>query len=82
MLNFLYKPGEFYIVADKVAFSVLRQITIYLMIFGLLYALIFSPNDYQQGFTVKIMYIHVPSAWLSMFIYAIDDLVLHLCSCI
>jgi heme exporter protein C len=29
-----------------------------------------SPEDYQQGDTVYIMYIHVPSAWLSMFTYA------------
>jgi len=28
-----------------------------------------SPDDYQQGATAKIMYIHVPSAWLSMFIW-------------
>ena len=26
----------------------------------------FAPDDYQQGATVKIMFIHVPSAWLSM----------------
>jgi len=30
-----------------------------------------SPPDYQQGETVKIMYIHVPAAWLASFIYAI-----------
>ena len=26
----------------------------------------FAPDDYQQGATVKIMFLHVPSAWLSM----------------
>jgi heme exporter protein C len=30
-----------------------------------------SPADYQQGETVRIMYIHVPCAWLSMMIYAL-----------
>ena len=30
-----------------------------------------APPDYQQGETVKIMYIHVPSAWLASFIYAV-----------
>jgi heme exporter protein C len=30
-----------------------------------------APQDYQQGTTVRIMYIHVPFAWLSMFCYAI-----------
>ncbi|RAK67676.1 heme ABC transporter permease CcmC [Phenylobacterium kunshanense] len=28
-----------------------------------------APDDYQQGQTVRIMYIHVPAAWLSMFVY-------------
>src|SRR5690606_30584738 len=28
-----------------------------------------APEDYQQGSTVRIMYIHVPFAWLSMFCY-------------
>src|SRR4051812_12701946 len=30
-----------------------------------------APDDYQQGATAKIMFIHVPSAWLSMFIWSI-----------
>lgn len=29
-----------------------------------------APDDYQQGQTVRIMFIHVPAAWLSMFVYA------------
>ena len=29
-----------------------------------------APADYQQGQTVRIMYIHVPAAWLAMFCYA------------
>jgi heme exporter protein C len=39
--------------------------------FGLVQALVISPPDYQQGDTVRIMYIHVPAAWMSMAIYAI-----------
>ena len=31
---------------------------------GLAYALVFSPPDYQQSETVRIMYIHVPAAWM------------------
>ncbi len=30
-----------------------------------------APEDYQQGITVRIMYLHVPFAWLSMMIYSI-----------
>ena len=29
-----------------------------------------APPDYQQGYTVHIMFIHVPAAWLSLFVYA------------
>ena len=36
---------------------------------GLYYALIASPGDYQQGESVRIMYIHVPTAWMGMFCY-------------
>src|SRR4051794_3361456 len=29
-----------------------------------------APEDYQQGDTVRIMFIHVPAAWISLFAYA------------
>ena len=38
---------------------------------GLPLALVFSPPDYQQGEAVRIMYIHVPAAMLSMLVYAV-----------
>src|SRR3546814_50643 len=37
---------------------------------GLHTGLVASPPDYQQGETVRIMYVHVPSAWMAMFVYA------------
>ncbi len=40
-----------------------------LMIWSLYQALFVVPVDYQQGDTVRIMYVHVPSAWMSMFVY-------------
>ena len=36
---------------------------------GLVIGLFLSPPDYQQGETVRIMYIHVSSAWVSLFAY-------------
>ena len=36
---------------------------------GLYLALFASPPDYQQGDSVRIMYIHVPSAWMALFVY-------------
>jgi len=37
---------------------------------GFGWGLLYSPPDYQQGETVRIMYLHVPAAWMSLFIYA------------
>ena len=37
---------------------------------GLYFALVASPPDYQQSETVRIMYVHVPTAWMAMFAYA------------
>jgi heme exporter protein C len=38
---------------------------------GLYMAFVTAPPDYQQGDTVRIMFIHVPSAWLGMFAYVV-----------
>ncbi len=38
---------------------------------GLWFAFVVSPADYQQGETVRIMYIHVPSAWMALFVYSV-----------
>ena len=43
----------------------LIAVTVLLFIVGL-YRSVNAPDDYQQGATVKIMYLHVPSAWLGM----------------
>ena len=45
-------------------------ISIILLLVGLWFSLYQSPIDYQQGNAVRIMYIHVPSAWMSMGIYS------------
>lgn len=37
---------------------------------GLYFGLVASPVDYQQGHTVRIMYVHVPAAWLALFAYS------------
>ena len=41
-----------------------------LIVGGLYFALIVSPADYQQGESVRIMYVHVPSAWMALFVYS------------
>ena len=47
------------------AFSVL------LLAGGTVLALVVAPPDYQQGESVRIMFVHVPSAWMALFIYAL-----------
>jgi len=42
----------------------------FLILGGLYFGLIASPADYQQGETVRIMYVHVPSAWMALFVYS------------
>ena len=37
--------------------------------YGLVDGLMFAPPDYQQGDAFRIVYVHVPSAWMSLFIY-------------
>jgi heme exporter protein C len=43
--------------------------TVLLLAAGLYLALFASPADYQQGETVRIMYVHVPAAWMALFVY-------------
>ena len=44
--------------------------TLILLIAGLYLGLFVAPADYQQGESVRIMYVHVPAAWMAMFVYA------------
>jgi heme exporter protein C len=46
-------------------------LTVVLTVWGLYLALFASPADYQQGETVRIMYIHVPAAWMALFTYVV-----------
>ncbi len=38
---------------------------------GLYYGLLVAPADYQQGDSYRIMFVHVPAAWMSLFIYMV-----------
>lgn len=45
--------------------------TAVLMFVGLYWGLVVAPSDYQQGESYRIIYVHVPSAWMSMFVYVV-----------
>lgn len=58
--GFSQKLMPWLIIACSVAFLI-----------GLPWALVYSPPDYQQGETVRIMYLHVPAAIMSMMVYLV-----------
>jgi heme exporter protein C len=64
----LANPGRFARLSARVLpFS--TAFTLICIGVGLYLGLIGSPPDYQQGETVRIMYVHVPSAWMALMIY-------------
>ena len=66
----LSNPLRFQKLADKILpYALLLAILNFLL--GLYFAFFQSPPDYLQGETVRIMYVHVPCAWLSLMIYGI-----------
>lgn len=67
-IHFLANPGRFMRVSGKLL-PFFAVATVGLFVVGLYLALIASPADYKQGETVRIMYVHVPSAILAMGIY-------------
>ena len=69
-LHFLANPARFRRFTASVLLP-LSIMTAVLLGIGVYLALIASPPDYQQGETVRIMFVHVPSAWLSMAGYAL-----------
>ena len=61
-------PNKFLSIAKPISI-VCKYFFISFLLIGLSMSLIFSPPDYQQNETVRIMYIHVPSAWISLVAY-------------
>ncbi|MGB5947995.1 MAG: heme ABC transporter permease [Parvibaculum sp.] len=61
-------PARFMALSDRLILP-FGLITAALLAAGVYLSLFVAPPDYQQGETVRIMYIHVPAAWLAMFGY-------------
>jgi heme exporter protein C len=63
-------PQAFFPIAGKLIpwFSVLAGV---LALAGLTFAFFVAPTDHQQGESYRIIFIHVPAAWMSMFIYLV-----------
>ncbi|MDC0864771.1 heme ABC transporter permease [Rickettsiaceae bacterium] len=60
----------FFLKIEKFLVPILLFATPSMFCIGIYYAFFNSPPDYQQGEMVRIMYIHVPSAWMSLGVYS------------
>ena len=67
-MQILANPNLFMRIARKVI-PWAWALTILCLGAGLYLGLLDSPADYQQGETVRIMYVHVPAAWMALFVY-------------
>ena len=64
MFSLLNPSNIFYWIEKLISF--INSIFFILLLAALSFALIFSPPDYLQGDSVRIMYVHVPSAWIGL----------------
>ena len=62
--------GNIIVYIDKFI-KFINSIFFVILIIGISFALIISPVDYLQGDSVRIMYVHVPSAWIGLSIFSI-----------
>jgi len=66
----LQNPKTFFNFSDQNIFW-LKVIFLLTAIVGLVFSLFISPQDYLQQDAVRIMYVHVPASWISLFIFAV-----------
>jgi len=64
-----FEPNKIFAVTSRAPKYVLFLFIVVLSI-GLTEALIISPEDYKQSHAVRIMYVHVPAAWISLGIFS------------
>lgn len=64
----LGSPREFYKISHVVT-PIFGFLFISLSLIGAYYGLFVAPADYQQGDSFRILYVHVPVAWMSLFVY-------------
>ena len=65
----LFEPNKIFKITSKAPKYILFLFVVVLSV-GLLEALVISPEDYKQSDAVRIMYVHVPAAWISLGIFS------------
>ena len=68
-----FAPNKIFSITSKAPKYVLLLFIIVLSV-GLIEALILSPEDYKQSHSVRIMYVHVPAAWITLGIFSVITL--------
>ncbi len=68
-----FNPSKIFLITSKAPKYVMALFVVVLSI-GLVEALILSPEDYKQSHSVRIMYVHVPAAWISLGIFSLITL--------
>ena len=66
----LGSPKHFYHLARRLT-PWLGALTLILLVVGTYWGLVVAPPDYEQGDSYRIIFVHVPAAWLSMFVYMV-----------
>ena len=64
-----FEPNKIFVITSKAPKYVLCLFIVVLTI-GLMEALVLSPEDYKQSDAARIMYVHVPAAWISLGIFS------------
>ena len=68
-----FEPNKIFFITSRAPKYVLTLFIIVISV-GLTEALVLSPEDYKQSHSVRIMYVHVPAAWITLGIFSVITL--------
>jgi len=69
MFKFFSTTNTYLLIQKLIKF--INSIFFLILVIGLTFALVLSPPDYLQGDSVRIMYVHVPSAWIGLACFSV-----------
>ena len=69
MIKFL-NPSYIFFLTGKII-NFIKIFILPIIIIGIIFSLFISPEDYIQGDSARIMYVHVPSAWISLSLFGL-----------
>ena len=69
MLKIFSSSNIYFFIQKLIKF--INSIFFLILLIGLTFALVLSPPDYLQGDAVRIMYVHVPSAWIGLACFSV-----------